>query len=70
LTSHIISKLVFKACNCVHMCLTKHHTKKTYCESGGIAPRIFDISTRRSWVFRFTSRSVYSRERNPCTYRI
>jgi hypothetical protein len=28
------------------LCLTKHHTMKTYRESGGIAPRILDIGTR------------------------
>jgi hypothetical protein len=29
------------------LCLTKHHAMKTYRESGGIAPRILDLGTRR-----------------------
>jgi hypothetical protein len=28
------------------LCLTKHHTMKTYWESGGIAPHILDLGTR------------------------
>jgi hypothetical protein len=28
-------------------CLIKHHAMKTYWESGGIAPRILDLGTRR-----------------------
>jgi hypothetical protein len=28
------------------VCLTKHHTMKTYWGSGGIAPRILDLGTR------------------------
>jgi hypothetical protein len=30
----------------LYMCLTKHHTMKTYWWSGGIAPRILDLGTR------------------------
>jgi len=26
------------------LCLTKYHTVKTYCRSGGIAPRILNVS--------------------------
>jgi hypothetical protein len=29
------------------LCLTKHHAMKTYWGNGGIAPRIFDLGTRR-----------------------
>jgi hypothetical protein len=28
------------------LCLTKHHTMKTYWESGGIAQRILDLGSR------------------------
>jgi hypothetical protein len=28
------------------LCLTEHHTMKTYWENGGIAPRIPDLGTR------------------------
>jgi hypothetical protein len=28
------------------LCLTKHDAMKTYCGSGGIAPRILDLGTR------------------------
>jgi hypothetical protein len=41
------------------LCLTKHHTMKTYWGSGGIAPRILDLGTRWMWVVSFTLRPLY-----------
>jgi hypothetical protein len=32
--------------NVQSLCLTKHHAMKTYCGSGGIAPRVLDLGTR------------------------
>jgi hypothetical protein len=32
---------------------------KAYWESGGIAPHILDLGTRRRWVVSFTSRPLY-----------
>jgi hypothetical protein len=44
--------------------LTKHHTVKTYLGTGGIAPRILDLGTRRC-VVSFTSRPLYRRGKSP-----
>jgi hypothetical protein len=38
---------------------------KTYGGSGGIAPRILDLGTRRRWVVSFTPRPFYSQGKNP-----
>jgi hypothetical protein len=35
------------------LCITKHHTMKTYWDEG-IGPCIFDLNTRRRWVASFT----------------
>jgi len=35
------------------LCLTKHHSMKTYGESGGTAPRILNRGTTYYIVFRF-----------------
>jgi hypothetical protein len=43
------------------LCLTKHHVIKTYWMSGGIAPCILDLGTRRRWVVSFTPWPLYSR---------
>jgi hypothetical protein len=40
---------------------------KEYYESGGIAPRILDLSTRWMWVVSFTPRLLSPRERTPGT---
>jgi len=45
------------------LCLTKHHARKTYCGSGGIAPLILDLGTRWRWAVSFTARPLYPRER-------
>jgi hypothetical protein len=44
------------------LCLTKHHVVKTYWGSRGIAPRIFNLSTRWRRVVSFTPRPFY-----PCS---
>jgi len=36
-----------------------------YWESGGIAPRILNLGTRRRWLVRFTSRPLYPRGKSP-----
>jgi hypothetical protein len=41
------------------LCLTKDHDIKTYCGSGGIAPRILNLCTRWKWVVSFTHRPLY-----------
>jgi hypothetical protein len=41
---------------------------KTYWGSGGIAPRILDLSTRWRWVVSFTPRPLYPRGREPGTH--
>jgi hypothetical protein len=43
--------------------LTEHHSMKVYWGSGGIAPRILDLGTKRRWVVSFTPRLLYPRER-------
>jgi len=52
------------------LCLTKHHAIKTYCESGGIVPRILNLGTRWNWVVNVTPRLLYPRERVTSTHRI
>jgi hypothetical protein len=47
------------------LCLTKDHAMKMYWGSGGIAPRIFDLSTRWRWVVSFTTRPLYPQRKNP-----
>jgi hypothetical protein len=47
------------------LCLTKHHAIKMYERSGGIAPRLFNLCTRRRWVVSFMSRTLYSQEKSP-----
>jgi len=42
------------------MSLIKHHVMKTYSESGGIAPCIFNHVARWRWVVSFTPRPLYS----------
>jgi len=32
---------------------------------GGIAPRILNLDSRWEWVFRFTPRLLYTREKSP-----
>jgi hypothetical protein len=39
--------------------LTKHHAMKTYCGSGGIAPRILNLGSRWKRVVSFTPRPLY-----------
>jgi hypothetical protein len=46
--------------------LTERHAMKAYWESGGIAPRILDLGTRRIWVVSFTSRPLNPQEKSPC----
>jgi hypothetical protein len=43
------------------LCLTKHHSMKTYSGSGGIASRILDLGTRWRLVVSFTSRPLYTK---------
>jgi hypothetical protein len=38
---------------------------KTYLGSGGIAPRILDLGTRRRWVVSFTPRPRFTPEEPP-----
>jgi hypothetical protein len=47
------------------LCLSKHHTTKTYWESGGIAPRILDPSARWRWMVSFTPRPLYPQGKSP-----
>jgi len=51
--------IIYKVKVKLSLCLTKHHTMKTYWRSWGIAPRILDIGTRWRWVVSFTSRLLY-----------
>jgi hypothetical protein len=44
----------------VYVRLAKHHTRKTYWGSAGIAPRILNLGTRRRWVVSFAPRPLYS----------
>jgi hypothetical protein len=50
------------------LCLTEHHAMKTYGESGGIAPRILDLGTRKRRVVSFTPRPLYPRKKAPGTH--
>jgi hypothetical protein len=50
------------------LCLTKHHTMKTYTGNGVIAPRILDLGTRWMRVVGSTPRPLYPRERDPGTH--
>jgi hypothetical protein len=45
------------------LCLIKHHTMKTYWGSGGIAPRILNLGTRRRWAISFMPKALTPRER-------
>jgi len=47
------------------LCLTKHHAKKTYWRSGGIALGILNLGTRWRWVVTFILRPLYRRVRAP-----
>jgi hypothetical protein len=47
------------------LCLTENNAMKTYWGSGGIAPRILDLWTKRRWVVSFTPRPIYQRGKNP-----
>jgi hypothetical protein len=38
---------------------------QAYWGSGGIAPRIFDLGTRRRWVISFTPRPLYLQGKSP-----
>jgi hypothetical protein len=38
---------------------------KTYCGSGGIAPRSLDLGTRWRWVDSFTPQPFYPQEKKP-----
>jgi hypothetical protein len=48
-------------------CLTKYHAMKTYCRSGGIAPRVLNLRAKWRWVVSFTLRSLYLWKRAPST---
>jgi len=39
--------------------LTEHHALKAYWRSRGIAPRIFDLGIRWSWLVCFTPQPLY-----------
>jgi hypothetical protein len=47
------------------LCLTKHHVIKTYWRSGGIAPRILYLGSRRRWVVSFTTRPLCPQGKSP-----
>jgi hypothetical protein len=47
------------------LCLTKQNAMKMYWRSGGIAPRLLDLGTRRRWVASFTSRPICPQEKSP-----
>jgi hypothetical protein len=49
------------------LCSTKHYAMKTYCGSGGIAPRILNLDTRWRWVVNFTPRALYPQGKDPGT---
>jgi hypothetical protein len=49
----------------VTMCLTKHHTMKTYWRSGGISPCILDLGTRLRCVISFMPWPFYPQGRRP-----
>jgi len=38
---------------------------KTYWGSGGIAPHLLGLGTRRRWVVSFTPRPLYPQEKRP-----
>jgi hypothetical protein len=44
--------------------MLRHHAKKEYWRSGGIAPRILILCTRWRWVVSFTPRLLYDRGRS------
>jgi hypothetical protein len=46
------------------LCLTKHHSMKTYWGIGGLARRILDLGTRWRPVVSFTPWPLYSQRRN------
>jgi hypothetical protein len=45
--------------------LTEHHAMKAYWGSGGISPRILDLSTRWRRVVSFVLRPLYPQGKNP-----
>jgi len=47
------------------LCLTKHHTLKTYRGSGGIASRISNLSARWRRVVSFKPRPLYPQGKSP-----
>jgi hypothetical protein len=53
---------VRESCPCA---LTKHHAMKTYCGSGGIAPRILDLGTRWRLVVSFTPLPLFAPGKEP-----
>jgi len=58
-----IAKYVIKVK--LSLCFTKYQALKTYLVSGGIAPRIFHLSTRWRWVVSFLPRPLYPRGKSP-----
>jgi hypothetical protein len=49
----------------VSVCLTTHHTMKTYWGSGGIAVLIRNLGARWTWVVSFRHRPFYLRGKSP-----
>jgi hypothetical protein len=47
------------------LCLTKHHTMKTYWDSRVIAQCILDSGTRLRWVVSFTPWPLYPQGKSP-----
>jgi hypothetical protein len=50
------------------LCLTKHHSMKTYWGSEGITPQILNLGTIWRWMVSFIPRPLYSGERSPGTH--
>jgi hypothetical protein len=55
---------VFKAKVKFYLCWMKHHAIKTFCGSGGLAPRILNLGARWCWVVSFTPRQLYLQGRS------
>jgi hypothetical protein len=49
----------------VSLCLTKHHTRKAYWGSVGIALRILVLGTKLKWVVSFTPQPLYPQGKSP-----
>jgi len=51
--------------SCMSLSFIKHRAMEMYKWSGGIAPRLLNLGTRRTWVVSFTPGRFTSGERTP-----